>query len=885
MMSLTRVLLVGVLLLLLPSPVFGWDWNTKVTVILKQQPLKMACELLEKNYGIHFSYSRDVVNLSTPITINAQQQPLKKVLEEMFAPFNIQFARIGDQVVLTIRHQTTYTVSGFIEDAVSKERLIGATVFSPSQQVGTVTNQYGFFSLTLANDTSSLLVSYIGYSSSQQPLGTTTGGRQVIVGLQPLTGLQEVVITGSTQQNLQDQTQMSRINVNAAEVKSMPKMLGEADLLRTLQSMPGITGGMEGASGLHVRGGSPDQNLILVDGTPVFNSSHLLGLFSIFNPDIMKTVDVYKGAFPARFGGRLSSVIDISLKDGDMQQVHGDVSIGLLAAKFKVEGPLVKDKTSFVVSARRSYLDVLTDAILNMQDDKGQTGYFSTFFYDVNVKVNHIFSPKDRIFLSGYLGQDNFMVRANTDNSKDSNAVATGQTLFKEETRFQVGWGNGVASLRWNHIYNPKLFSNITANYSQYYFFTDFRYKYEVPVTGEQRSQYGKYYSRMQNGGLKVDFDYRPNPKHTVKFGLEGTAHIFKPGVSVYEDKSSDVVPMDTVTNKTSTPGWEFSLYAEDDWELTKSLYVNLGLRASAFLVEHRFYRSLQPRLGIRWILPYNWAVKGAYTYMNQYIHLLTNNGTALPTDLWVPSTQLVPPMLSRQVAGGIAKTSTNRKFEMSWEAYYKTMDNIIEYKENASFINSATTRWDTKVAIGKGWSYGMEVLLEKKKGTTRGWIGYTLAWSTRQFADVNEGRAFPYKYDRRHDVQLVLIQQLGKHWEISANWEFNTGNALTLATSSYEGGGEVSPYFPGPDYNNRIDNIGERNGFRAGNSHRLDLSFTYSKQKKWWTKSWNFSFYNVYNQRNPFYYYMRKSADTETRYLSRISIPIIPSVTYAIKF
>jgi len=878
-MSLTRVLLVGMLLLLFPFRVIAWDWNTKVTVILNKQPLRAACELLEKNYGIHFSYSRDIVDLSTLISINAQNRPLKKVLDELFTPYDIEFTRIGDQVVLTIRKSITRTISGYIEDGVTKERLIGATVFSPSQQAGTVTNQYGFFSLTIPKDTGSLVVSYIGYTPFRQPL-QETGSPQLIIGLQPLSNLPEVVITESTQQKLQEQTQMSRINVNAAEVRSMPKLLGEADLIRALQAMPGVSGGMEGASGLHVRGGSPDQNLILVDGTPVFSSSHLLGLFSIFNPDVMKTADLYKGAFPARFGGRLSSVIDISLKDGDMRKVHGDVAIGLLAAKFKVEGPIVKDKTSFVVSARRSYLDVLTNSA-NLTGDEGQTAHFSPFFYDVNVKVNHIFSPKDRIYASGYLGQDNFLIKTGRDNTNNT----SGQTPYVENSRFQIGWGNGVGSLRWNHIYTPQLFSNVTFNYSQYYFFTDYRYKYEVPGTDEQRSQYGKYYSRMQNGSLKMDFDYRPNPKHAVKFGAEATEHIFKPGISVYEDKSSDAVPMDTVTNKTNIPGWEFSLYAEDDWEVLKSLHINLGMRAAAFLVEKRVYASLQPRLGIRWMLPYNWAVKGAYTYMNQYIHLLTNNGTALPTDLWVPSTQLVPPMLSRQVTGGIAKTSTNRKYEVSLEGYYKTMDNIIEYKENASFINSATTRWDTKVAIGKGWSYGMEFLLEKKKGTTRGWLGYTLAWSTRQFPEVNGGRAFPYKYDRRHDIELVVIQQLGKHWEVSASWEFNTGNALTLATSSYEGNTEVSPFFPGPDYYNRVDHIGERNGFRAGNSHRLDLSFTYTKQKKWWTKSWNFSFYNAYNQKNPFYYYMRKNADTQTRYLSRISIPIIPSVSYAIKF
>lgn len=881
-MSFSGKLLLGILLCSFPLQVFGWDWHTRVTLVIKDQPLLAACQLLEKEYGIHFSYSRDLVDLSRRVTISMRNKPLRKVLAAMFEPYDITYDRIGNQVVLTMKARPVRTISGYVEDGRTGEKLIGATVYCPAQQAGTLTNQYGFYSLTLKKDTSSLIISYIGYTP-QRYSPPATGNRQVSMALQPLNSLQEVVVRENMQARLQEQTQMSKVNIPVNDVKALPKLLGEADVMRTIQSLPGVTGAAEGIGGMSVRGGSPDQNLFLLDGTPVFNSEHILGIFSVFNPDIVKNASLYKGAFPARYGGRLSSVVDISMKDGNMKEYHGEVSISTIAAKFMVEGPLWKDKTSFIISGRRSYLDILAKPFISEAlEEEGEDGDVFAFFYDVNVKVNHIFSPKDRIYLSAFGGEDAVSI----DREYDNSAQDTATRKYTIKNHFKLGWGNLTGTLRWNHVFNRQLFSNLTFNYSQYFFLTSYRYQYDQISINERSDLYGKYHSRIQNAVGKIDFDYRPNPQHAIKFGLGSTTHIFKPGTYFFEDHSDTQSSPDTSYNNYNTVGVEMNVYAEDDWQLSPSLHLNTGLHVAGFLVDKRFYYSLQPRLGLRYLLPANWALKLAYTHMSQPLHLLTNTGTNLPTDLWVPSTGKVKPMLSKQVTLGVAKTTHDGGYELSLEGYYKTMNNVIEYTEDADVFNSAGKNWDEQVIIGKGRCYGAELLLEKKMGNTRGWIGYTLAWSNRTFAEVNKGQTFPYKYDPRHSLEFTFVQQLGKNWEFSAGWQFVTGMPITLPTASYEGIGGSSPYEPGAEYPSRIDAMGLRNNLRTVATHRLDAGITYSKKKKRWTKSWNLSVYNVYNQQNPYYYYLKTDEARQERYVARMTLlPILPSLTYAIKF
>ncbi|MRG48897.1 TonB-dependent receptor plug domain-containing protein [Chitinophaga sp. SYP-B3965] len=883
-MSLARKLLLGLLFVWIPMQVLAsWNWRTKISLRLNNQPLSTACLIIEKEYGIHFSYSRDVVKMNRLVSLDAKEMPLRRVLDLLFTENGIQYKRIGDQLVLTVKQSNTRTISGFVEDARTGEKLIGATVYFPKLQVGTTTNQFGYYSLTTAKDTTSLMVTYVSYSPVRIPL-KDDDNKQMNIRLSPINTLQEVEITDNNLPRLQEQTQMSKVGLAVSQVKAMPRMLGETDVLRTIQAMPGVSGGMEGTSGLHVRGGSPDQNLILLDGTPVYNSTHLFGLFSVFNPDIIKNVDLYKGAFPARYGGRLSSVVDISMKDGDMHGYHGEVSLGLIASRVVIEGPIWKGKTSFIVTGRRTYADLLAqDAAVNALK-LGDQGEFWAYFFDANAKINHIFSPKDRLFLSAYGGRDNMrMLR-----DKDFDSLNGTPKRYHEKMNFTLGWGNQAYALRWNHIYNPKLFSNVTLNYSQFHFGTEYKYKYEArDALNESDSMYGHYFSKVQNTGAKIDFEYRPNPIHTFRFGAQATFHIFQPGITRFTNISDSLQLTDTTYNNITNKGVELSLYWEDDFKIGDSMYLNLGTHASSFLVSGRSYFSVQPRLGFRYLLPRKWAFKISYTSMAQYIHLLTNNATYLPTDLWVAATKKVPPMFSNQVAIGLAKTSNDNQFEASVELYGKTMQNVIEYVEPSDNFQSATNNWEDNVITGRGWSYGAEFLLQKKKGSLKGWIGYTLAWSQRAFPNVNNGSVFPYKYDRRHDIEVVLTQQLGKRWELSAQWEFATGAPLNLPSGSYEQITDPSPHLPPSTTDPRqVDYIGDRNMLRMQNTHRLDIGATHTKQRKHVRYILNISFYNVYNQKNPFFYYYKRNEETQKRELTMLSIlPILPSISYGIKF
>ncbi|MBV7532389.1 TonB-dependent receptor [Chitinophaga sp. sic0106] len=877
-MSLTGKLLTVLFFLSLPLQVLGWDWQTKVTVVVQHQSLQTVCELLEKNYNIHFSYSRDLVNLSRKVTVTVHNQRLKTVLEDLFAPDDIKFTRVGDLLVLLPNNKTTRTINGYVKDAATGERLPGATIWSPTLQQGTVTNQYGFFSFTTTKDTSSVVVSFIGYQPQWRQF--PKNDRTIEISLESTTLLKEVVVNGGEGNNLQNQTQMSKVNISSAAVNKTPRLLGDADLIRTLQAIPGVSGGMDGVSGLHVRGGSPDQNLILLDGSPIFNFSHFFGIFSLINPDVVKSTDLYKGAFPARFGGRLSSVVDITLKDGDMNSFHGDAAIGLISTKFDLEGPIVKDKTSFIVSARRSYPDLVYNSLIRLEDDEKNEADLSAYFYDINAKLNHIFSPKDRLYLSFYTGEDKMSLHL------DSTSIPDTAKINMLSSGFDVSWGNTIGALRWNHIYGPKLFSNISLNYSTYAFSTQIGYKYTLPAANELIDQVGSYRSRMEIAGVRADFDYRPAPSHGLRFGTAVNIHDFKPSMSTFADKSGSVTPLDTVANGPQNTAAEMLLYIEDDWQLSPVFFVNAGLHASGFLVSGKLYHSLQPRLGLRYMLPKNWALKAAYTQMNQYIHLLSNYGTSLPTDIWVPATDRVAPMSSRQMALGIAKTSNRQVYEFTVEGYYKNMHNMIELRDPMGFITPDLLRWEDQVSVGRGWSYGGEVMIAKKKGTTTGWIGYTLSWSTRKFADINNGKIFPYKYDHRHDVEVVFNQVLAKNWDFSASWRFSTGSPLTLPVASYEGIETGSPWDPVTGPGNSIDRYGNRYNYRTENSHRLDIGINWTKQRAKWSRTWNFSVINVYNHKNPFYYYVKRDDEAKQRYLSKVVIlPILPSVTYSVKF
>jgi outer membrane receptor for ferrienterochelin and colicin len=679
---------------------------------------------------------------------------------------------------------------------------------------------------------------------------------------------------------------MSVVELPVQQIKSIPTLFGEADVLKAIQLLPGVQNGSEGSAGMYVRGGGPDENLLLLDGVPVYNVNHALGFFSVFNPDALKNVTLYKGSFPAHFGGRLSSVVDIRMKEGDMQKYHGNVSVGLISSKLNVEGPIVKDKLSFNLSFRRTYGDLLIKPTLWIASaispdmSKLRAGYN---FYDLNAKLNWKISDKDRLYLSFYTGDDaiNFGVRYKdyeNDGVQYTNNMGLGWR-----------WGNKVASLRWNHVMSQKLFMDASVNYTQY------RHRLTMDMSDERfYEQYNQtvkdefnmaYKSGINDLTAKVDFDYTPLPNHEIRFGGNYTYHMFRPEVQSAKMVEGNQTAIDTTMSASNVYAHETALYAEDNMTFGDIFRVNAGVHYSTFTVDGKTYQSVQPRLSASVMLASNLSLKASYAYMTQYVHLLSNSSLSLPTDLWVPVTKNIVPMNAHQWSLG-AFYELPRLFDISLEGYYKTMDNLIEYKDGASFFGSSDT-WENKVCMGRGWAYGVEFLVQRSFGKTTGWIGYTWAHSKRKFdregMEINGGKVFPAKYDRRHDISITVQHKFSDRFDLSGTWVFSSGNCGTLGTQVYEGLMDEWGYIPSI-------NALERNNFRMGNYHRLDLSVNFHKQKKHGIRTWNISVYNVYNHKNPFIVYTDygwdEATQTEKKRLMQASLfPILPSVSYSFKF
>ncbi|MBL4703485.1 MAG: TonB-dependent receptor plug domain-containing protein, partial [Flavobacteriales bacterium] len=628
--------------------------------------------------------------------------------------------------------------------------------------------------------------------------------------------------------------------------------------------------GSEGTSGLYVRGGGPDQNLILLDGVPIYNASHLFGFFSVFNADAINSVKLIKGGFPARYGGRLSSVIDIKMKEGNMKEFHGEGSIGLISSKLTLEGPIKKDKTSFLISGRRTYIDLLARPLIKSIGEGVTAGYY---FYDLNAKVNHKFSDKDRLYVSAYMGDD----KAYTNISE---SWTNGGSNYSYTEEAQLKWGNLITAVRWNHMVSNKIFMNTTLRYSKYRFLVgaDETNSETTGGTTNTNSFSYAYKSGIEDWSGKVDFDWVPNPNHFVRFGAGDIYHTFTPGVNQYQVTESNASAIDTTFGADKEFAHELFAYIEDEIKIGERLKGNAGLHFSGFLVGSKNYWSLQPRINGRYLLNDVSSIKASYASMTQFMHLLTNAGIGLPTDLWLPATERVKPQTAHQWAAGYARTF-KKKYEVSVEGYYKIMNNLIEYKDGASFF-STEQDWQDKIEVGRGWSYGGELLIEKKIGKTTGWIGYTLAWTNRQFENLNFGEVFPYRYDRRHDIGAALTHEFNDRVSVGVVWVYGTGNAVTLGLERYQ-----SVYGTQFGWGGEIEHIESRNNYRMPAYHRLDVSVNLKKEMKWGERTWSFGVYNVYSRQNPFYLAFGYD-DTGNRKLYQYSLfPFIPSFNYAFKF
>ncbi len=776
---------------------------------------------------------------------------LVKVLRSLFFPL---LAILVLHPTHAATGQVKHTFSGTIRNAQTGEALIGATVIVRELRgIGASSNAYGFYSLTIPAGRYTIQTQYLGFKVHTDSL-LLDRDRTLNVGLAPEPiSLGEVVSTGErTNQNVVS-TEMGTNRMDVRDIKAVPVLLGEKDILKTIQLLPGIKSAGEGSTGFYARGGAVDQNLILLDEAPIYNSAHLLGFLSIFNSDAIKDVKVMTGAIPAEYGGRLSSVLDIRTNDGNDKEWGGTGGIGLLTSRLTLEGPITKDEGSIIVSARRTYADLFlklsSDTLINRA---------SLYFYDLNGKANYTLGEKDRVFLSGYLGRDNF----------DYPDV------------FGFNWGNGTMTARWNHIFGDQLFSNTSFIYSDY--------SYSNTV-GASLAKF-TITSGIQDLDFKTDFQYFMGSQNTMEFGLNVIHHTFYPG-TITAGPISYLISR-SIENKYAL---ESAAYLSDELEMFPGFKINYGARVSLFdfmgpgtvysydpygeIIDSatygagkpiKTYSAFEPRLAMTYIIDSTSSVKASYTRTAQYLHLLSNTTTTNPSDLWVPSTNNVPAQYADQYSVGYFRNSDDNTYEASLEVYYKNMLNVIDYKNGADFLLNPTVEAD--LLTGRGWSYGAELLVKKKAGAFTGWIGYTLSRTMEQFGEIDNGQAFPARQDRTHDISIVWIYDLNTRWHFSADWVYNTGNAVTFPGGNYFVEGRLVPYYT------------SRNGYRMPAYHRLDVSITYNFSEK---SNLNFSVYNLYNRQNAYAITFRQNRDdpSKTEAVQYTLFPIIPSLTWNFNF
>lgn len=888
-----RILILIGIAFIITAQAYAQNTNIPLSLTLRNATLKEFTKRIENSTGYSFIFSEEIA-IKHRINVKVKDMPLHEILDLVFKNEAVSYQFSGRHILLQKKRKDKktvsrkYTISGYVTDGTSSETLIGVNIVESHQQQGTTTNPYGFYSITLPEGETNLRFSYLGYQLSQQAFSLQKD-TVLNIRMKDDNQLQEVVIVSERSEAGTLATQMGATEIPITQIKNTPSVLGEADVMKTIQLMPGVQAGVDGSAGLYVRGGSPDQNLILLDGVPIYNVDHMFGFFSVFTPEAVKKVTLFKSSFPARFGGRLSSVIDVRTNDGDMQKYHGTFSIGLLTSKINLEGPIIKGKTSFNISARRSYLDLLAKPF--MPDDEK----YSYYFYDVNAKINHKFSDRSRLFLSVYNGKDHFTTQFDADSNL--------------EDGMEMNWGNSIVSARWNYIFNNKLFSNTTVAYNNYQFdINSYMNNRSVSSTGgDMISKYAAdYRSGIKDWSGKIDFDYNPTPAHHIKFGAAYTHHTFRPEVltSVISDQIDNRTERDTMYHSAGNSQIyvnELSAYAEDNLKLSSRLRLNLGMQFSLFNVQKESYFSIQPRLSVRYQLARDIALKGAYTKMSQYIHLLTSTPIAMPTDLWVPVTKRITPMQSHQYSLGGYYTGI-KGWEFSVEGYYKDMRNVLEYKDGVSFFGSSA-EWENKVEMGKGRSMGIEFMVQKTIGKTTGWLSYTLSKSDRQFSKggINNGERFPYKYDRRHNVSLTLNHRFSDRIDIGASWVFYTGGTSTIPEEktmiirpndgTNNGFNGVYGNYYDPSFPKTSQSIGEtayvehRNNYRLPASHRLNIGVNFNKKTKHGMRIWNISLHNAYNSMNPAWVYRSHNKEGRSVIKKFTILPLIPSFTYTYKF
>ncbi|MBU8892689.1 MAG: TonB-dependent receptor [Bacteroidales bacterium] len=756
--------------------------------------------------------------------------------------------------------QNKYTISGRINDEAGED-LIGATIYIENLKTGSVTNVYGFYSITLPKGIYQVVYSYMGYELQTKEITLNKNLSLNVILTETTKTIEEVVVTAERKNENVVKTEMSTTKLLAREIKRIPALMGEVDIIKAIQLLPGIQATGEGFSGFNVRGGSPDQNLILFDEATVYNASHLMGFFSVFNNDAIKDVKLYKGDIPAQYGGRLSSLLDIRMKEGNQKKLQATGGLGTVSSRLTLEGPIIEDKWSVLVSGRRTYVDLM---LLLSSEDAVKSN--KLYFYDLNLKTNYKISDKDRIFVSGYLGRD----------------------VFKFGDMFGFDWGNNTLTTRWNHLFTEKLFSNFSFIYTRY----DYKMESGTDASGFMWT------SNLEDYKLKADFNYYPNPDNTIKFGLEAIHHHFNPG---FARGTGDSTAAYNSLKMPESNALEYAVYLSNEHKLTKKLTVNYGLRGSLFLnmgeatvynfddsyqkIDSTTYSSwdifntfygLEPRLSLNYSLNQKSSIKASYSRTKQYVHLASNSTAGSPLDVWLPSSPNIDPQVANQAAIGYFRNFFNNEYETSVEVYYKDMNNQIDFKDHAELMLNPELEGEFRV--GDAWSYGAEFFIRKQQGKLTGWISYTLSKAERKIPEINSGKVYSSSFDRPHNIAIVGSYDLGKRWIISATWVYATGSPVTFPTGRYEQGNMIVPIYS------------DRNSYRMPDYHRMDLSITLKgkdKPNKRLKSELNVSIYNLYNRHNAWMIYFGQDEDdpTVTTAETVYVFPFIPSLTWNFYF
>lgn len=749
-----------------------------------------------------------------------------------------------------LKAQTINLLKGSVADFSTKELLIGVTVSSPETGKAVFTNADGKFELRSERTITRLNVSFIGYRDTTITISKAGNNPINILLLRDYKSLAEVEVVTNVNDPSEktNKAEMGVDKISMIEAKLLPAIFGEVDIIKILQLKPGVKSGGEGTAGFFVRGGGSDQNLILVDRAPVYNPNHLLGFFSVFNSDVVKNVTLYKSGFPAQFGGRLSSVLDVEMKKSQADSFEVNGGIGLIASRLSINIPIVKNKLSVFVAGRRTYLDVITNGLNELYKDKEDYEVIPAyFFYDFNTSLHYNINAKNKLSLTGYFGNDIFKFKQG---SFSANLL----------------WGNRSSTLDWSHIYNSRLKSSTA------YAVSGYLYRISTGFTSAKASLG----SRIWDQSLLNDWTYYLDPKRTLKFGVSGIYHRFTVGEFGFSSNFLDI------GDGRMIEAGEMGAYVSYDWIINNKLELVSGLRNSIFTTKNKTYNGLEPRLAVKYNIFSNTSVKASYAKMYQYLHLVSSSGASLPTDVWYPSEEGVKPQSSDQVSLGLHQAAARNTFFISVEGYYKWINNAIDFKDGAQLF--ANTNLSREFVFGKGWAYGVEAYIEKKKGRTTGWIGYTLAWTWRQFDKINYGIAFHPRYDRRHDISIVVMHKLNERFSLSATWVYGTGNYATIA-----GGRFASQSLLGSQINATPDYL-RRNDFQMPATHRLDLGFVWKLKTKRGNTDLTFSLYNAYSRRNPFFVYYREELDANKNVVgykpTLVSLfPILPAVTYNFKF